>query len=72
MMTNELIDMLKCHVMRHGNCQVELLIENKKGRKFAASLKGVVRAGCSSVGHGPWDDRRPVKPGPMAILKGEV
>jgi hypothetical protein len=64
MKTNDLIDALKCHVMRFGDCEVELFVLGKRGK--------INRTGLTETGHGPWDDRRPRKPGPMFVLKGEV
>ncbi len=70
MKINELIDVLKCHVMRHGDCEVELFIADKIGmpkgesRDFAASL--------ATVGHGPVNDHKHAKQHPRAVLKGTI
>ena len=64
MKANELIDALKCHVMRHGDCEVELFITGPKDLKIAAALK--------KVGHGPVDDHKHAKQHPRAVLKGTI
>lgn len=45
MRVNDLIDALKCHVARHGDCEVELFISDKKDLSVAASLALVKRGG---------------------------
>jgi len=58
MMANEVINALKCHVMRHGDCEVEVFIQSKKGLKAAATLY--------VVEHEDTDKH------PRVILKGKI
>jgi len=38
MKANELANALRCHIARHGDCEVELFIRDEDNRQYAASL----------------------------------
>lgn len=64
MKATELIDALKCHVMRHGDCDVEIFIADK-----TAMPKGESRDSAAAlyvVEHEDTDKH------PRVILKGKI